>query len=63
MKLISWNVAGFRACLKKGFANFFEEENADIVCLQEVKAEKEEYKEIKNKIYELNKRLEFLNKN
>lgn len=43
MKLISWNVAGFRACLKKGFANFFEEENADIVCLQEVKAEKEQY--------------------
>ena len=43
MKIISWNVAGFRACLKKGFANFFEEENADIVCLQEVKAEKEQY--------------------
>ena len=43
MKLISWNVAGFRACLKKGFANFFEEENADIVCLQEVKAEKDQY--------------------
>lgn len=43
MKLISWNVAGFRACLKKGFANFFEKENADIVCIQEVKAEKDQY--------------------
>lgn len=43
MKLISWNVAGFRACLKKGFTNFFEKENADIVCLQEVKAEKDQY--------------------
>lgn len=39
MKIISWNVAGFRACLKKGFAEFFEKEQADVVCLQEVKAE------------------------
>ena len=39
MKLVSWNVAGFRACLKKGFDNFFREVNADIFCLQEVKAE------------------------
>lgn len=38
MKLISWNVAGYRACLKKGFADFFEAEDADIFCLQEVKA-------------------------
>lgn len=38
MKLISWNVAGFRACLKKGFETFWEEVNADIICLQEVKA-------------------------
>ena len=43
MKLISWNVAGFRACLKKGFADFFFNENADIICLQEVKAEKDQY--------------------
>ena len=42
MKLVSWNVAGFRACLKKGFENFFNEVNADIFCLQEVKAEKEQ---------------------
>jgi len=43
MKLISWNVAGFRACLKKGFTNFFEEIDADVFCLQEVKAEAEEF--------------------
>ena len=37
MKIISWNVAGLRACLNKGFADFFEKEKADIVCLQETK--------------------------
>ena len=42
MKLISWNVAGFRACLKKGFEDFFVSEDADIYCLQEVKAEREQ---------------------
>ncbi len=36
-KLISWNVNGFRACLQKGFNDFFIEENADIFCLQETK--------------------------
>lgn len=40
MKLISWNVAGFRAILKKGFLDFFNNVDADIFCLQEVKAEK-----------------------
>ncbi len=40
MKMISWNVAGFRAALKKGFIDFFEEVDADIFCLQEVRAEK-----------------------
>lgn len=42
MKIVSWNVAGFRACLKKGFENFFLNCNADIYCLQEVKAELEQ---------------------
>ena len=37
MKLISWNVNGFRACLKKGFEDFFKEADADIFCLQETK--------------------------
>lgn len=43
MKIISWNVAGFRACLKKGFREFFDEIDADIFCMQEVKASKEQY--------------------
>lgn len=43
MKFISWNVAGFRACLKKGFKDFFERIDADIICLQEVKATKDQY--------------------
>ena len=37
MKLISWNVNGIRACIKKGFLEFFGNENADIFCLQETK--------------------------
>ena len=37
MKFISWNVNGFRAVLGKGFADFFEEIDADFVCLQETK--------------------------
>lgn len=37
MKLISWNVNGLRACVGKGFLEFFEEEGADIFCLQETK--------------------------
>lgn len=43
MKIISWNVAGFRACLNKGFENFFYKCKPDIICLQEVKATKEQY--------------------
>ncbi|MDR5658405.1 exodeoxyribonuclease III [Serpentinicella sp. ANB-PHB4] len=39
MKLISWNVNGIRACLKKGFMDFFEKENADIFCIQESKVQ------------------------
>lgn len=37
MKLISWNVNGLRACITKGFLDFFKQENADIFCLQETK--------------------------
>ena len=37
MKLISWNVNGFRACLTKGFGDFFTQEDADIFCIQETK--------------------------
>lgn len=37
MKLVSWNVNGFRAVLQKGFAEIFDGFNADVVCLQETK--------------------------
>ncbi|WP_195985104.1 exodeoxyribonuclease III [Clostridium sp. D33t1_170424_F3] len=37
MKLISWNVNGLRACLNKGFMDFFNQIDADVVCLQETK--------------------------
>ncbi|MEH6990449.1 exodeoxyribonuclease III [Cytobacillus firmus] len=37
MKLISWNVNGIRACVKKGFIDYFKEVNADIFCIQESK--------------------------
>ena len=36
-KLISWNVNGLRACVKKGFVEYFKEVNADIFCIQESK--------------------------
>ena len=37
MKFISWNVNGLRACVQKGFADFFAEADADFFCLQETK--------------------------
>ena len=37
MKFISWNVNGIRACVKKGFLDFFNETDADIFCIQESK--------------------------
>lgn len=37
MRLISWNVNGLRACVGKGFLDFFDEIRADAVCLQETK--------------------------
>ena len=37
MKYISWNVNGLRACLEKGFGDFFESSDADAFCLQEIK--------------------------
>ena len=39
MKLISWNVNGIRACIKKGFEEFFKEIDADIFCIQETKCQ------------------------
>lgn len=43
MKLISWNVAGFRACLKKGFDDFFKSVDADVFCMQEAKVTEDQF--------------------
>lgn len=37
MKLVSWNVNGLRACVNKGFKDYFKETDADIFCVQETK--------------------------
>ncbi|WHY65202.1 exodeoxyribonuclease III [Neobacillus sp. SuZ13] len=37
MKFVSWNVNGLRACVKKGFLEYFQEVDADIFCVQETK--------------------------
>ncbi|WP_127583738.1 exodeoxyribonuclease III [Paenibacillus koleovorans] len=37
MKLVSWNVNGLRACVNKGFNDYFREVDADLICLQETK--------------------------
>jgi len=37
MKFVSWNVNGLRACVQKGFLDFFHEADADILCIQETK--------------------------
>lgn len=40
MKFISWNVNGLRACMKKGFLEFYQREQPDFCCLQETKMER-----------------------
>lgn len=45
MKIVSWNVNGIRAVAKKGFANQIKSWNADMICLQETKAQVDEVKE------------------
>ncbi|RDU74210.1 exodeoxyribonuclease III [Helicobacter anseris] len=42
MRLISWNVNGLRACMNKGFMDFFKKIDADIFCIQESKMQKEQ---------------------
>lgn len=39
MKLVSWNVNGIRACIKKGFLDYFNDIDADIFCIQETKCQ------------------------
>ena len=42
MKLITWNVNGLRACMNKGFADFMQQADADIFCIQETKMQREQ---------------------
>ena len=46
MKLISWNVNGLRACITKGFDDFFKSIDADIFCIQETKMQEEQAENI-----------------
>jgi len=39
MRIISWNVAGLKACIKKGCLDFIKKEDADVYCFQEIKSE------------------------
>ena len=40
MKIISYNVNGIRAALKKGFLDWLQQANPDVICIQEIKAQK-----------------------
>ena len=44
MKFISWNVNGLRACMGKGFMDYFQEADADFFCLQETKMQPDQLK-------------------
>ena len=55
MKLISWNVNGIRACLNKGFLDFFKNVDADVFCIQETKCQNGQAE------IELDKYIEFWN--
>jgi len=48
MKIVSWNVNGIRAVLKKGFLDFVKKENPDVLCLQETKAHPNQVDEMFN---------------
>lgn len=45
MKISTWNVNGYRSIIKKGFAQWLNENNADVVCLQEIKTRPEQVDE------------------
>ena len=51
MKLISWNVNGVRALLKKGAEAYFKQENADVLCLQETKVDAAAKPEMLSELY------------
>lgn len=47
MKFVSWNVNGLRACITKGFEDFFKSIDADFFCIQETKMQEEQAQNIK----------------
>ncbi|MGB0370147.1 MAG: exodeoxyribonuclease III [Opitutales bacterium] len=55
MKLISWNINGIRAVLKKGAEDYFKSEDADIVCLQETKVNEATQPEVLDDLYPFQK--------
>ena len=52
MKCISWNVNGIRACINKGFEEFFKSSDADIFCLQETKCSEDQLDMITKAIFD-----------
>lgn len=52
MKLVSWNVNGLRACVNKGFFDYFEEADADVLCIQETKLQEGQFEAELNGAYE-----------
>ena len=44
MRIVSWNVNGIRAAMKKGFHDFVKKDNPDILCIQETKAQESDFK-------------------
>ncbi len=57
-RLVSWNVNGIRACVNKGFMEWFTSYDPDILCLQEIKADKEQFPD---KVFEANKHHIYIN--
>lgn len=51
MKFVTWNVNGLRAVHKKGFSNWFAKEEADFVCLQEIKVTREAVETVEDLIH------------
>ena len=43
VKIISYNVNGIRAAIKKGFVSWLKNEQPDVICLQEIKANKDQF--------------------
>ncbi|MCF7918810.1 MAG: exodeoxyribonuclease III [Candidatus Cloacimonetes bacterium] len=62
MKLVSWNVNGLRAILKKNFLKFIDEEKPDIICLQETKLQQEQIPVEMEALSEYNKYWSFADK-